>query len=351
MNSMIINHPWIDETFYKSGSFIIINQGKDALLLKGGIRNSDERAPSTQCETIFCKDFFEDIFLFHHSEDHLTIALEDLRSYLGTSMEELGLSERSDDDKIFMEDFRDLKQQIPSNIKKAVLVSRQNYHSKNRYALIKHLFAKAIHMNQGRSYGFWQDNQGIIGCTPEVLFEINDGTLMTEALAGTAKKGQESYLTESIKDRNEHEFVIQDLCEKICSLNLTPKIESTQTSGFSSIIHLRTIISAKLIDKISALTLSRILSPTAALGGYPRKISKSFLLNTRYNRAYPQRVFGSVIGTEQSGPLGLVMIRNVQWDEQSFFVESGVGIVNASELSQEMEELKLKRKVVRDYYL
>ena len=351
MKSMILNHPWIDDTFYERGSFIIIHQGKVALLLKGGVHSSDEKSPFNNNATIFCKDFFEDEFTFHHAEDHLEIAVDELRSFLKNSNDEVNLNEQSHQDNIFIEDFSDLKHEIPSKINKAVLISRQTYQSKNRKALIKHLLAKAINMNQGRPYGFWQNNHGIVGCTPEVLFEINDGKLVTEALAGTAKKGQESQLLESIKDKDEHQLVIQDLCEKLYSLNLTPKIGITQTSRFSSIIHLRTIISAEVSDKMSALTLSRRLSPSAALGGYPRKDSKSFLLNTRYNRSYPRRIFGSVVGTEYGGPVGLVMIRNVQWDEQSFFIESGVGIVKDSQLSNELNELKIKREVIRDYYL
>lgn len=102
---------------------------------------------------------------------------------------------------------------------------------------------------------------------------------------------------------------------------------------------------------LKAQTLSKLLSPSAALGGYPKLEAKNFLLKSRYHNFFPNRFFGSVIGTDFGGPSGLVMIRNLQWRRKEFFIESGVGIVAASELEKELAEISLKRKVVKEHYL
>jgi anthranilate/para-aminobenzoate synthase component I len=42
------------------------------------------------------------------------------------------------------------------------------------------------------------------------------------------------------------------------------------------------------------------------------------------------------------------MIRNVQWDEKLFFIESGAGITHSSVLDKELSEIQFKRQVVRE---
>jgi isochorismate synthase EntC len=351
MKARIVNHPWIDEEFFKRGSFLVTDQGLSVLLLKGGSLSNKKDESSENKISVFCNHFYRDEFFYHQSTNYLKITLLELRNYLEELNSLPAIIEVKNFDDTFSQDFNELKKIIPQEIKKAVLVSREDYRTDDPYLLRKHLFASAISMSKGRGYGLWNDTFGIIGCTPEILFEMDGSTLVTEALAGTAKFGEECELMNSLKDRNEHNLVIQDLSEKLFSLGLNATVGPTVTSQFSSIIHLRTKLKAEVLTKISAIDLSKILSPTAALGGYPRERSHKFLQNTVYQKKFPERFFGSVIGTDFENPMGLVMIRNVQWEKDQFFVESGVGIVEDSQLEKEQEEIRLKRKVVKDHYL
>lgn len=351
MQTRKVNDPWIDDEFFEQGSFLVTDKSQSVVLLKGGIISSDSRSPFKKGLSIFCKNFYDNVYLFHHSEQFINFNLVDLQKKILNDQIITPVRKKTDYDHIFEQDFLDLKKKIPSEVKKAVLVSREEYQISNPLQLKKHLFAKALEMNQGRAYGFWNKDFGIIGSTPETLFRIENGLIATEALAGTAKAGQEAELMNSKKDRNEHEYVIKDISEKLFDLGLVAKVESTTTSGFSSIIHLRTKLVAKPLNHLSAIHLSQALSPTAALGGYPKEKAKDYLLNTRYQKLFQNRIFGSVIGTDNDGPLGLVMIRNIQWIGETFFIESGVGVVEESNLMQEMQEIKLKREIVRNYYL
>jgi isochorismate synthase EntC len=351
MKARAVSHPWIDEEFFQRGSFLVTDQGHSVILLKGGSLSNKKNDSTENQISIFCKHFYRDEFLYHQTTKYLKITLLELRTYLEESNPLPAVIGVENFDDTFSLDFCELKKIIPQEIKKAVLVSREDYRTDDPYLLRKHLFASAITMSKGRAYGLWNEAFGIIGCTPEILFEMEGPTLVTEALAGTAKSGEESELLNSLKDRNEHNLVIQDLSEKLFSLGLNAIIGPTVTSQFSTIIHLRTKLKAEVSKKISAIDVSKTLSPTAALGGYPRERSHKFLLNTVYQKKFPERFFGSVIGTDFESPMGLVMIRNVQWEKDHFFIESGVGIVEDSQLVKEQEEIRLKRKVVKDHYL
>jgi anthranilate/para-aminobenzoate synthase component I len=45
------------------------------------------------------------------------------------------------------------------------------------------------------------------------------------------------------------------------------------------------------------------------------------------------------------------MIRNVQWQNDKFFIESGGGVVADSNFAQELAEIQLKRSVIKNFYL
>ncbi len=95
-----------------------------------------------------------------------------------------------------------------------------------------------------------------------------------------------------------------------------------------------------------------MLSPTAALGGYPTLEAMNFLKETEYQKENPKRYFGSAFGykSEKINQV-LVAIRNVQWNPLKLWIESGGGVVSGSELENELNEVRLKRNIIKDHYL
>ena len=69
----------------------------------------------------------------------------------------------------------------------------------------------------GRLYALWTKEKGILGFTPEFLFEKKGRSLKTHALAGTRKKGEESLLKNK-KELKEHEIVVKGLRESLKDL-------------------------------------------------------------------------------------------------------------------------------------
>jgi menaquinone-specific isochorismate synthase len=231
------------------------------------------------------------------------------------------------------------------------MISRENFVTESPDTLT-HLIWKALTFGTGTAYGLWGSDFGMIGSTPEELFTLKDGLLTTHALAGTSQKGNETELLQSQKDLLEHNLVVQDISEKLVPFSDKVQVGEIYTTEFKDIIHLKTDIRAAVSDDVSISDLVSALSPTAALGGYPKKESLRFLRDTRYFKKYPERSFGSAMGlVSRTDSRFVVMIRNVQWKGDTFFIESGGGVVQGSELKKEVNEIGWKRKVVKDHYL
>jgi menaquinone-specific isochorismate synthase len=256
------------------------------------------------------------------------------------------------EDHLYRDDFQDLLKSFSGNLRKVVMVSRESFLTEKKVAPLIHLVKKALSFGTGTPYGLWGTDFGIIGSTPEELFTLKDGELTTHALAGTSKKGHEQELLNSQKDFLEHNLVVQDISEKLVNFSEKVQVGETHTTEFKDIIHLRTDIRAAVSDDVDVSRLVSALSPTAALGGYPKKESLRFLRETRYFKKYPERSFGSAMGVvSKNESRFVVMIRNVQWKKDTYFIESGGGVVPGSELNKEMNEIYWKRNVVKDYYL
>lgn len=347
-----IDHPWMDEEFYKTGSYISSDAGASVIFCKGGVVGGSTGEEDLK-DVTFIKKFFSEEYFVHVPREKLTLSLVEVRERIKSTVADVpALKTQANQDEVFQGDFTRLKKLIPGSLSKAVLLSREEYTSDDTTVLKKNIIARSFQLNHGRPYGFWSGNMGIVGCTPETLFEVVDGVINSEALAGTARIGFEKELLESVKDRREHEYVIRDISEKLTSLDLTVSLGKTETSPFSQIVHLKTPIRARMKKGLSILKLTSKLSPTAALGGYPADKAMNFLETMNYSKTFPDRIFGSVIGhISPSSSVGLVMIRNLQWLKETFIIESGVGVVEASELSKELSEIKLKREVVRNHFL
>lgn len=198
-------------------------------------------------------------------------------------------------------------------------------------------------------YGFWNNENGILGLTPEVLINNNGSTLTSMALAGTDKviSGEGSLLSNP-KEMSEHNFVVSNLDDNLRNYGELTKSE-TYEWPINEMKHLRTDINVKINKKISSEELIKKLHPTPALGVHPKSYDWANIkkFETKINRLR----YGAPMGVYlASGELkSIVAIRNIQWDKNNSYIGSGCGIVKESELDKEWDELKLKRRSVKKY--
>lgn len=344
---------WFDSEFFLKGAFITSVDGETITIGKGGSHSYVSHFKENPRPIFYLKDFFQNSYLAYTPATILECTREELNEYLS----EIKINAESfpsvgSDDHLYEKDFQILKNSFNKDLEKVVLVSRETYENFQGEKTIKRLLKKAFEFGAGIPYGFWTEKYGVIGSTPEPLYEIDFDELKTIALAGTAKRGSEKELLSSKKDLHEHKLVVQDIKEKLSPFVLELDISETTTSQYKDIIHLKTEITAVIDDSLDFTELTNTLSPTAALGGYPKDNALKFLGHTLYSKKYPERYFGSCFGLiSEDTQEFVVSIRNVQWNEKTLFIESGGGIMPESILAKELEEIHLKRQTIRKHYL
>jgi menaquinone-specific isochorismate synthase len=197
-------------------------------------------------------------------------------------------------------------------------------------------------------YGFWQNGEGVLGATPEVLFDYSQGRLKTMALAGTCPKSESSQrdsLLRDEKEMQEHLIVLEDLKTLLGPLgDLTTR--GPDIVELPMLYHLKTDIEIVCKTPPAFLPLIEKLHPTPALGVAPRTYGYKWMQSFpgqegRGKFGAPFAFFG-----EQEA-LCLVGIRNLQWNRTYSMIGSGCGVVGASELEREWRELYQKRLSVR----
>lgn len=346
-------HQWFDSEFFKVGAFLSSVDGEVITFGKGGVVSYLSEFKHSHKPLFYLKDFFAHSYLAYSPATILECTLEELEEYLSELITQPAkFSAIENDDDIYQKDFHSLNSAFKQGLEKVVLVSRETYGDFNGEETIKRLFKKAFDLGTGIPYGFWHKDFGVIGSTPEPLYEIDFDEIKTIALAGTAMLGSEKELLNSAKDRHEHNLVIQDIQEKLKPFVQDLQVKETKVHPFKNIIHLKTEIEGVIDDGLDFTELTNALSPTAALGGYPKESSLRFLKHSQYSSKYPERYFGSCFGLiSEDTQEFVVAIRNVQWRKQFLFIESGGGVVPESDFKKELDEIHLKRETIKKHYL
>ena len=342
---------WLGDAFFEMGAFTTSKNNQNIILGKGGFFSEEKISDNDRF--FYIKEFYRPKYYYYYPEILLEVQRQDVELAL-SQFKDLEISYEANEnyDEVFENDFKDLKTLLDDHFKKAVLVSSEKIKVKDIQYSKRKIISKVISTDIGTPYGIWMNGYGIIGSTPEILFECHENKIHTVALAGTGKKGEEKKLLNSLKDKKEHDLVIENIVQSLrpyCS-----KITTTETvvAPFFKMIHLKTDIQGDLKSHLDLDDLINNLSPTAALGGYPKLEAKKFLENTRYSKQFPNRFFGSVFGfNDQDINRALVMIRNIQLIGDEIMIESGVGIIKESDFEHELNEIKLKRETVKEMFL
>ena len=215
--------------------------------------------------------------------------------------------------------------------------------------LVKSFLAMSSLPDHLHVYGIWQDGEGTLGATPEILFEKKGLQVSTMALAGTLAKSTKSrgeILLKDKKELHENALVVEDLRYQLRALGHV-KVDPVQLMELPTLWHLITRIEMKLENEIDPMDLVKRLHPTPALGVAPRNFG------WRWMREWPQQNLRQRFGApflmkiDTDHWLCLVAIRNLQWDRKQLLIGSGCGLVRDSELEREWLELFYKRESVK----
>lgn len=194
---------------------------------------------------------------------------------------------------------------------------------------------------EGAVYFVRRAGSVFLGVTPERLLSLRDRALETVALAGTAAVGEGDKLQASLKDQQEHQFVVTSIEETLRPLSSSVRVASGPALvQAGSVVHLKTRISATLRAEVDALQVAEALHPTPAVAGTPKDAATTWIARNEPERGWYSSPLGWV---DARGDAELfVALRGGVIRGARAWAFSGGGIVEGSEPDQELAEAALK---------
>lgn len=196
----------------------------------------------------------------------------------------------------------------------------------------------------------WQRNRddAFFGASPERLLSLRGGQLRSDALAGTAGRGDcGDALLQSEKDRREHELVVQAITDHLKQQGLHPRRpRRPQLARHGRLVHLHTPITASAAGH-QPLTLAGALHPTPAVAGLPRREAMTWL---RSLEPFERGGYAAPVGwIDSAGDAELrVAIRCGHARGRRLDLTAGAGLVRGSQAERELQEVGLKLAVLAD---
>ena len=205
----------------------------------------------------------------------------------------------------------------------------------------------------GWSYGFFENEEGVIGHTPEILAQWTriDRQLHTVALAGTYAKGENAHdkIMADKKILNEHQIVIDDIIDKLNSLNFKARsIQGpTDVLELKYLLHLMTEFQIEINNVEQVFEVIDVLHPTSAMGLYPndRTKLKEF---SEFTIQKERDLFAAPFAIVENDCVYCVVgIRNLLFKNDQVQIFSGCGVTKESDYELELTELQNKRDSVK----
>jgi len=204
-------------------------------------------------------------------------------------------------------------------------------------------------------YGVWNQpgpegsGEGILGATPELLFQKDSHGFSTVALAGTRLKGSpHPPILQDPKELSEHQWVIDGICSSLTPLG-SVRVGKTEEMELPTFSHLITPI--RFETEADFEKIVQCLHPTPALGAFPKAEGLRWLES--YSQGLDRWRFGAPFGAiDRSGQTQCwVAIRNLMWKEAGLSLGAGCGVIPASELNREWKELQAKIQSVKSWFI
>jgi len=197
-----------------------------------------------------------------------------------------------------------------------------------------------------------------IGASPERLGRVSRGTLETEALAGSIRRGAGASedaalagaLLRSEKNRREHREVLDDIVARLTPLGLKPEFAATpHVRRLANVQHLDTPVRATLPEGVHLLDVIGAMHPTPAVGGSPRFAA---VRRIRDLEGFPRGLYAGALGwlNARGGGEFFVGIRSALVEGSRARVYAGAGIVAGSLAEKEFAETELKFKAMLDAF-
>lgn len=126
-----------------------------------------------------------------------------------------------------------------------------------------------------------------IGATPETLVHSRGKTMTTMSLAGTRKFEENTEVAWSSKEIEEQQIVTEYILDRLKEVTTQVSVDKAETHRAGSLLHLRSVIIARMKPSTTIGDVLKTLHPTPAICGYPMEMAKQFILQEEhYDRAF-----------------------------------------------------------------
>lgn len=201
-------------------------------------------------------------------------------------------------------------------------------------------------------YCFFHPKVGLwLGATPEQLLKVKDDEIRTVALAGTQVFKEGEIIWEN-KEKEEQQFVTDFILDNLNEFVSVKIFTEPYTFRAGNIVHIKTDITAKLIDRNDLKKVLKILHPTPAVCGLPKKEAKDFILeNEGYNREFYTGFLGELnkdfAKNESNNSDLFVNLRCMKLEDKKANLFIGCGITKDSNPEKEFFETVNKSKTMK----
>ena len=193
------------------------------------------------------------------------------------------------------------------------------------------------------------EGQNFVGASPERLLSVQNQQLVTDALAGSAPRGNNNtedlhlanLLLKNRKEKREHQAVRDFVIEGLKGIGLKPQQLPLQILKLSNIQHLWTPIYGHLPADIEPLAIIALLHPTPAVAGVS---TASACEKIRYYEKCDRSLYAAPLGwVDYEGNCEFIVgIRSALIDGNLARLYAGAGIVSGSNPDKEFDEVQLK---------
>ena len=207
-----------------------------------------------------------------------------------------------------------------------------------------------------------------LGATPETLMKIEGHQFSMMALAGTQDYQGTLDVAWKDKEKKEQQIVTDFIVENLKSHVENIQVFDVETVKAGNLVHLRTMISAKLKTNIFNLKdIVSALHPTPAVCGMPKQVAKDFIMkNEDYKRMFYSGYLGELnyettissrsskrnienraYSIQRKCSQLYVNLRCMQIKNNMALIYIGGGITKSSNPEKEWEETVSKSKIIK----
>ncbi|WNH10504.1 chorismate-binding protein [Thalassobellus suaedae] len=331
-------------------------------------------------DLIFTKDFTEKGFVFSPFDDaEKTVLMPIEASEVITTTEQPVIPDGAKVQSIQDNTLADSKsihiklvnkgvEAINKGVFKKVVLSRKEtveLEENNPISIFKRLLNKYA---SAFVYCWYHPKVGLwLGATPETLVKIEGTRFSIMALAGTQDyKGSLNVVWQD-KEKQEQKFVTDFIVDSLQDTVEHLQISKTETVKAGNLLHLKTMISARLKPNSALKDVITNIHPTPAVCGLPKQEAKVFIVkNEDYKREFYTGFLGElnldIVKAPRSGKRNIenrayaitkkstqlyVNLRCMQIQDNKAIIYIGGGVTINSHADSEWEETVSKSQVIK----